>query len=176
MVQFLFEFRRKFINLQCRLNFDEKSSNSVCFLIQLPSACRFFVIGFRFEFRRKIVNFRVPFDAITCGVSIFSCFNCCSSFDEKSSILVCISMQLPSACQSFRGSYARIVVRARVSTRASYAPLRPLVVTASGSALRDVRERRCQLQCGVELWVLRGSIPHLRKHGERVADQKLRTP
>ena len=37
-------------------------------------------------------------------------------------------MELPSACRFFR---------ARVSTRASYAPLRPLVVTASASALRD---------------------------------------
>ena len=118
-------------------NFDEKSTILACFFPQLPSACRFFAIGFRFEFQRKIINFCVPFDAITCGVSIFSWFNCCSSFDEKSSILVCIAMQLASTCQSFCGSYARIVVRARVSTRASYAPLRPLVVTASASALRD---------------------------------------
>ena len=46
-------------------------------------------------------------------------------------------MQLPSACYFFRASYARIVARARVSTRASYAPLRPLVTTVSANALRD---------------------------------------
>ena len=76
------------------------------------------------EFRRKIIDFGILFDAISIGVSIFSWLN----FDAKSSIMVCFLMELPSACRFFR---------ARVSTRASYAPLQPLVVTASASALRD---------------------------------------
>ena len=47
-------------------------------------------------------------------------------------------------CNQFSSKNARIVVRARVSTRASYAPLRPLVVTASALSFRDPRggERR----------------------------------
>ena len=77
------------------------------------------------ELRRKIIDFALLFDAITFGVSIFSWLN----FDAKSSIMACFLMQLPSACRFFR---------ARVSTRASYAPLQPLVVTTSASALRDL--------------------------------------
>ena len=98
VVQFLFEFRRKFINVRFCLNSHEKSLILARFLMQLPSACWFFVLVFRFEFRWKIINFCVVFDAITCGVLIFSWFNFCTNFDEKSSILACFSMQLTSAC------------------------------------------------------------------------------
>ena len=98
VVQFLLEFRRKFINVRFCLNSHEKSLILARFLMQLPSACWFFVLVFRFEFRWKIINFCVVFDAITCGVLIFSWFNFCTNFDEKSSILACFSMQLTSAC------------------------------------------------------------------------------
>ena len=65
--------------------------------MQLPSAWRVFVVQFLHEFQRKFIDFSVLFHAITIGVSIFSCFYFCSNLDEKSSILVCFFMQLPSA-------------------------------------------------------------------------------
>ena len=58
-------------------------------------------------------------------------------------------MQLPSACPFFR---------ARVSTRGSYAPLQPLVVTVSASAFRDDEPttRKQRSRAGADVCVHRG--------------------
>ena len=83
-------------------------------LVHLPSAWRFFKLGNLLDFLPQIFDFRVIFAWFrhqseyefrihiwmqlpsACG---FLCFNFCSNFDEKSSILACSLMQLASACR-----------------------------------------------------------------------------
>ena len=74
---------------------------------------------------------------------------------------------------------ARRFFRARVSTWASYAPLRPLVVTESAIALRDVQHVRHQRALVVPVLDVHrdAKVPGRGAHARvRVAESALRTP